>query len=211
MSILPSILASAIGIFSFLFLFWKRLKEDYSAPLIFSAGFSLVGFVLAGSFIFNIASKYISTSGVLNPAELWFWGAFVGFLVGLWYSIVKFKLKSVEILEASALGFSVWLALGYMLNFFKSRNVYSGLLGVAVVISIVLFYFLDKRYKSFSWYKSGRLGFSGIFVSGFYFTLRVIFASLAPTTFSIIGKIDIIFSAVVAFLLFFSLYNLSER
>lgn len=211
MSILPSVVASAIGIFGFLFLFWRRLKEDYSATLIFSAAFNIVGFLLAGFILFNGISQRIMPTAIFNSRELWFWGAFAGFLVGFRYSLVKFKLKGVETFEASVLGILFWAGIGYVLNFLQARDTYSIWLGVSVFFLIFLFYFLDKRYKSFSWYKSGRIGFSGIFVGGMYFIFRAIFGLFNPDAFSVIGKVDIIPSAVVAFLLFFSLYNLSER
>src|SRR5258708_32013600 len=68
MSNLNSLVGFLVGILGFLFLFWRRLKEDYTSDQIFSFGFLLVGALLIGSILGLL---------VHTPPGLWFWGAFL--------------------------------------------------------------------------------------------------------------------------------------
>lgn len=210
MSILPLILASAFGAISFLFIFWKRLKEDYAPKLIFDAGFIFVGCFSVFSLIFFLVSKFSPDSVLFRPSQMWFWGGILGILTALRIVNTKLKLKVIETFEAVVLGTSFWLVILYVLEFISLRSQNFPILALISAGIFLLFFVLDKKYKSFNWYHSGKVGFSGLVVSGLFFLFRVIYAYLEPTSFSVIGRVDVVLSAVAAFLIFFSLYNLSE-
>lgn len=192
------------GSFLFLFIYWKRLREDYSSELIFSSAISFILAILAGLLLSLFLSGAISQSSVFIPSGLWFWGCFLGFVFGYLVSVKKFKLRSVETFEGGAIAAAPWLLLAYLIA--------QAFLFFAVVLFLLLvFYVLEKKYKSFQWYKSGRKGFSGFATLAAYFVVRGVASILAPNTFSLIGKVDLLPSAISAFLLLFSLYNLSEE
>ena len=202
MSILTAVLSGVIGGSLFLFVFWKRLREDYSSSLIFSSGAYFIFMASIFSWLSQLLSRFAVENSILEPAGLWFWGSILGFIVAFALSVKKLRLRWVETLEAAILGGAFWLLVVYGANLALS--------GFAVVaLLLILFYFLDKNYKRFSWYKSGRVGFSGLLAASVFFTIRAI-ASFVTTEFSTIGRIELVPSAVVAFLLLFSLYNLSE-
>jgi len=210
MSILPHIIVLTFGVLSFLFLFWRRLREDYSGSLIFSAGFGIIASILAGYLLSFIFSNLLSESYFFNPHGLWYWGGFMGFLAGVKIMQAKMNLKVIETFEAATMGTSVWTFLIYVFGFLTTKNPSSAALSVGVLLLFSFFYFLEGKYRSLSWYKSGKIGFSGVTVLGLFFVLRMVITLSFDNGFSTIGRVDLVLSAVVVFLLAFSLYNLSE-
>lgn len=210
MSILPQILGLIVGLFFFLFLFWQRLKEDYSAKLIFDSAFTIAISALLGVFLLGLAGSFIQISNVFFSSGLWFWGGVGGIVIGEMVSIRKFKLKWVEVFEATAISSFAWLFFIYILNFTFDISILSLIFPIFLIFLVWLFFFVDKRYRGFSWYKSGKAGFSGLLTAGVFFLGRVAISYFFPQSFSLIGKLDLVISAVASFLIFFSLYNLSE-
>jgi len=194
---------SILGSVLFLFVFWKRLREDYSSEVIFESGSIFLALILLGYFLSLLMKVFLTESAFFNPEGLWFWGSLAGFYTAFLVSSKKYKLKQVEVLESGYLALSLWLLIVYLFN--------KAVLPLLILLIIyLLFFYFQKNYKRFGWYKSGRAGFSGLAAGGLFFGLRAALSLLMPETFSFIGKIDFLPSAVATFLFFFSLYNLSE-
>lgn len=188
-----------IGGVLFLFLIWRRLKEDYSANIIFSLEF----FVLTGLLVGFLIS--------LNFLPVWgFWleafGAFLGFSFG----ILKFNLRFFETFEAVFVAFLPWISLFYLNSFFKSPGWVRGLLFGFNFFLIFLFDFINLRYKNFSWYKSGRIGLAGLLTAGVFFLFRAAIATILPFMVSFSGRSEAILSGICAFSLFLLIFNLSK-
>lgn len=183
----------------FLFLFWKRLKEDYSSEQIFaSAFFQLVGIGLGVA----IASFF---------GDWWFWIIFVVLVIAQLIGIAKHKLRGFEIVEASVFSMIPWLSLYFLFDSIKTSRV-SSLVGFLLFLaSIGVFNLIDSKYKGFSWYKSGKVGFTGLAVLGLIFLIRAILAIFFQNVLSLVGKVDIILSSIVAFISFLLLFNLSRK
>lgn len=196
-------MSTIVGVILTLFFFWKRLKEDYSSKEIFTCGFYIIIGVLLGSLGIN----YLF-------AGFWFWGGVLGFLTGLFLSIYRFKMKIFETLEAAGIGIVYWLGVIFLEDFIKFTSS-SSFAALVFIISILgLFYFLDIRYKNFTWYKSGRVGFSGLATLGILFLVRGVVASLFPFMISFSSNfkvIDTVFSGVISFSLFLAIFNLSQK
>ena len=188
------------GVLIFLFLFWKRLKDDYIQDQIFSTGF----YAILACALFFLLSKF------LLP-KWWFWFGFWGFLIGIFGGVLKFKLRVYEILDATF--FSVVPAIFTISLYYSTRQSDWYLLGHSVLLALVflLYLYLNRNYKRFSWYKSGRIGFAGLSASGFYFLTRAVIAFWFPFMVSFIGKMEPILSGVLAFLVFLLTFNLSVK
>ena len=210
MSNIVNLIGLTIGIFGFLFFFWKRTKEDYSSNEIFSFAFTLLGSILLGSLLgYFISSRFSLKSSVFNLSGLWFWGGFIFGCLGFSLAYFKFKLRFFETLEAGTVGF-LFFYLSILLSFSLQVTDIKLLLFVALqALLISLFFFLDSRYKSFSWYKSGKIGFTGLTILGIFFLMRAIVALLDPSMLSFVGKVDAIVDSLVAFAFFITLFNLS--
>ena len=193
------IIAGITGILIFLFLFWKKLKEDYSQNVVFSTA----AFILAGIFIFNLTThKYFSAG--------WFWAALVGALVGLFGGVIKFKMRFYETFEALVISSFPWMALIFLVDSVSSSSFSSFIYFFVVVALIGLFYLFERGYKNFSWYRSGRIGFSGLAIAGIFFVLRALVASFFPFVISFVDKFEAIASSIASFTAFLLLFNLAR-
>lgn len=197
---LINILVNLLGIFIFLFIFWKKLKEDYTAGMIFTSAFYILSLLGVGLFI----SKFFF-------ARFWFWTAFTGLAIGFAISIFRFKLRFFETIEAVVPGFLAWLGLVFLRDSVVVNSLTSFLAFFVSVSLLVLYYFLDAHYKNFTWYASGRVGFSSLFTLGLFFLIRSSVASFFPFVLSFSGKYEVIVSGVLAFTFFLLTYNLTKN
>lgn len=194
------ILINFLGSLLFLFLFWRKLKEDYQVADIFTTSFILLG----------IASVFFIISKKFFPVW-WFWFLISGISLGLGLAIFKYKFKFYESLEALTLAFLPWLSLVFLVDSVKNGSVFS--LGYYIYLIGLLFlgFYLAANYKKIIWYKSGRVGFAGLFTLAIFFLVRAAVALLFPFMLSFVGKIEVILSGILAFIFFLMIYNLSRK
>lgn len=188
------------GVLLFLFLFWRKLREDYPDSQIFSASF----FILFGICLGSLVSIYVLP-------DWWFWLAFLGEATGLFIGILRFHLRVFETIEAGVIATLPLLGVVFLYNFLQKGSHYSFFGIIVVSLLYVLFLFLDKRYKTFTWYGSGRIGFSGLTVLGLFFIIRAVIAVTSLDVLSFVGENDAIFSGLLAFLSFFAIFNLARK
>jgi hypothetical protein len=93
----------------------------------------------------------------------------------------------------------------------QNLSAISLLAAVATLILIVTFYFFETKYKNFSWYKSGKVGFSGLAVLGIFFLVRALVALSFSFVLSFAGKFESVFSGITAFLFFLGVFNLARQ
>jgi len=189
-----------VGILIFLYLIWKRLKEDYSSENIFS----LAVFVLAGMLLGYLASRFYFP-------KWWFWFEAFGAFLGFSYAVLKYNLRFFETFETVFIGLMPWLIIYYSNNLITCPTLVPILVTASVVVLLLLFWFIDSRYKNFSWYKSGRIGLAGLVTAAFFFLTRAAIATFFPFMVSFVGKSEVILSGVCAFTLFLLIYNLSKE
>ena len=197
---LANIIITLAGILIFLFLFWRRLKEDYPSEIVFTTS---VFMLLGTSLGLLLSKKFI-------PA-FWFWGAFSGASLGLLIGVLRYKLRIFEVMEAGTLGLLPWLGIAFLGDSIINSSLPSFLAFFAITCLVTLFAFLDSHYKNFAWYRSGRVGFSGLTTLALFFLLRAGFAPFFPFVISFTGRQDAILSAVVAFAFFLLTFNLARR
>lgn len=197
---LTNIFVSTLGVFIYLFLFWKKLKEDYDAESIFSTSlFSII----AGYIGFLISKRFLP----INPFHFFFLFSTAGLVL----TARKYKLRFFETFEIF-----IFAALPlYSLLFLKDAvvaNSISSLVGFLAVMMVVgLFMIIDGKYKTFSWYKSGKVGFTGLFVTGVFFLLRAAISVYFENVFSLGGAGETVISSVFSFVMFLLLFNLSRN
>ncbi len=209
MSNITIIISLVIGILGSLFLFWRELKEDYDNNQIFSYGFIVSAFIIVGFLIGIFLKTKIPSSNIFNPAGIWFWTSFIGGVIGWVIAYFKFRFKFFETLEAGSVGFVFFIFVVNLLNSLQPVNVKAILFALFSGFLVLIFYMLDSRYKTFSWYKSGRVGFSGLAILAIFFLVRAVVALADPSMVSFVGKGDAILDSVVSFIFFLTLYNLS--
>ncbi len=210
MSTLVYLPASFLGILVYLFLYWRKFHEDWDANEIFPGAIISALSTVAGGVIMILAAGKIPRSAVFEPLGLWFWGALSGFFISFWVMQTKNKMKGYEVLDISTPGLLMWYGFLFLANLSLTRNVLS-LVGFFVIAGLIgVYYYFNFYYKRFTWYKSGKVGFSGLAVAGLFFLFRSLTAIFVPEVFSIAGRMDGVISGALAFLLFFMVYNLAE-
>lgn len=181
------------------FLFWRRLKDDYPNDSIFSTCFIVIFSGLLGVILLRkILDIY------------WFWGFVFFSLVGLWTSIYKNKLKFFETLDAFVPAFLSWIGLLFLKDAVVLNKISSLIAFIVILFLLALYSILDSSYKKFTWYKSGKVGFSGLFISGMFFSLRLIFSFYFKDMFSFSGSVEPVFSAILMSISFLLLFKLSS-
>lgn len=197
---LVNVLINLAGVLISLFLFWRRLKEDYPSEVVFTTSFYMLLGILLGLLI---SKKFIPS--------FWFWGAFSGASLGILVGVLKYKLRIFEAVEAATLGLLPWLGIYFLSDSIINSSLPSFLAFFAITCLVTLFAFLDAHYKNFTWYKSGRVGFSGLTTLALFFLLRAGFAPFFPFVVSFTGRQDAILSGVTAFAFFLLTFNLARR
>lgn len=187
------------GMFIFLFIFWKRLKEDYLPNQIFSTFFYILFFTALSCFL---SIKFLS--------NWWFWISFFGFILGLVISLFRFKLKFYETYEAAFLGLLILFSLYQLGDAVSNLNLISFFSFVVGMILIGLFQYVDMHYKNIGWYKSGKVGFTGLFMSAVFFLARAVASKFFPNILSFQPDYELYLSSVSSFFFLMLTYNLSR-
>jgi hypothetical protein len=198
--LIASIAVNVLGIFIFLFVFWKRLREDYSSEIIFkTASYILVG-VLAG---FLLSLKFIPVA--------FFWFTFLGALLGLGFAIWRLKIRFYETFEALIISSFPWLSFIFLLDSVTNSSLISFLAFVATLIFVFISYYLDTHYKTFTWYRSGKIGFAGLLTLSIFFIARSVLAIFTVNMLSFVGlRVEAVISGAAAFICFVLLFNLGR-
>lgn len=194
------IILSLLSGLSFLYLYWRRLKVDYISSQIFTSGFYII---LSAGLIGFITSHYES--------GWWFWTGFLGAVVGLSVGILRFKMRILEAVEAASVAFLPVVSFIFLSGFVKTPGVFLAFGVVIPLLLLALFFILDKKYKGFIWYKSGRIGFAGLSVLGLFFLIRSVVAIVFSDMISFVGSADSLISGILSFISFLAIYNLAQE
>lgn len=188
------------GVLLYLFFFWKRLKDDYPQNHIFTTAFCGLILVSCGySFSKYFIGQYV------------FWFSFLGAVFGYSISVLKYKMKIYEVLEAAVLALISLYAFILVAELIVTKDVLYLFSFVVMVLLVILFHLFDKVYKGLSWYKSGRIGFSGLMISGIFFTIYTLVAVTLSGVISFVGSNDALVSALLALLSFLLVFSLARK
>lgn len=198
--LIASFATNLLGILVFLFIFWKRLKEDYSSEIIFKTAFYVLTVTLLG---YIISFRFMPSA--------YFWASIASGLIGLGISFYILKVRFYETLEALVIGTLPWMSLIFLLDSVTHSSFSSFLAFIGILIFVFISYYLDAHYKNFTWYKSGRIGFAGIATLALFFLTRSILAIFNLSVISFLSlKAEAIISGAAAFVCFILIFNLAK-
>ena len=160
----------------------------------------VAGFSVGSAGAVYLVPQLFPSSVIFEYQGLWFWGAIAGVSLGFLSAQRTFKLPFYESLEATVVGFL------FAIPFLTREVIYA-------IPSLLVYYVLLNKYKSFEWYKSGKVGFAGLATMGIFFLIRSLLALVGGSVlvFTGIGRVEVVLCAALAFLCFFAVYNLSEN
>ena len=201
--LIASILTNTFGFLVLLFILWKRLKEDFASEIIFKLGFSiLLGIGLGKALSIWLLPDYF------------LWLGFIGGVLGLITTALKFRDHFYELFEGYVIAALPWLSFTFLFDSVKKSSFSSFVAFVVILILIFVAYFLSAHYKSFNWYKSGRIGFAGLVTMILIFVIRFILAIIAIDVLSFVGKFEVVMSGLgiaACFILLFDLARIKEK
>lgn len=184
------ILAFIISSFSF----WRRLREDYKEEGIFG----LTLFIVGGSLLFTWVSAF-----VFGSQRPFFSLAFLGTVLSVELWSMHFKVNIWEVFDALSLPLLFFLLLGGIGGFLSSGNFWDLQYFGVGIFGLGAWKFSKEKYRSFSWYKSGKIGFLFWGVSFIVFLLLSLLDFIEGNTlyFELLVSIFIaLFSAVMIYL-----------
>ena len=155
------------------FSFWRRLKEDSREEEIFG----LTLFISGGSLFLSWASVFLFSS-----SQFFFPLAFLGAVLAVRFWSLRFKVNVWEVFDAMSLPFLFFLLFGGIGSLLGSGNLWDWrYIGVSF-LGFGAWKFSRKRYRSFSWYKSGKIGFLFWTISFIVFLLLSVLAFFKENT-----------------------------
>lgn len=193
------VIANILGIFILFYFLWHKLKEDYQYEKIFNLAF----LILFGFLIGHLVSRYFLP-------DYWFWINLSGILLGFAIGIKRQKMKFFESFEGLAIGSLSWVSLIFLSDSINNSSLYSFLAFWMTLICIFLFFFVASHYRTFSWYKSGRVGFAGVLTALVFFIFRLIASIFFQNVISLSGEFEVYLSSSVVMVLFLIIYSLSR-
>jgi len=193
------IIANIVGCLALFYLLWKKLKEDYHYERIFNLCFSL----LIGVIISFFASKYFLK-------DYWFWIYVLGVSLSFTFGIIRQKIKFFESFEGLVIGILPWLGLYFFVEAIRMSSLFNFVAFWIVLLLVFIFFFLDSQYRKYTWYKSGKVGFSGVVTTILFFLIRSILGIFFPNIASLAPNFESILSGTFAFSFFLLLYNLAR-
>lgn len=191
------LIANILGITLFLFLFWKRLKDDYHYEKIFNLGFV----VILGLAIGLLFSRFILQS-------YWYWICTVSVFIFYIVHITRQKIKFFESFEVLVISFLPWISFVFLSDAIKKSSLSSFLLFWVTLIAIFLYFLVNSQYRKFTWYKSGRVGLAGLVTGLFYFISRIVLFLIYPQSMSLVPNYEIYLSSTFALVFFLLTYKL---
>lgn len=188
------------GVLIFLFIFWKRLKEDYASEIVFRSGLSILLGLFVGYFL---SIRFFPT--------WFFWASLLGGILGLTLAVLTLRVRVYETLDALVASSLPLITLVFLKDSIASSS-FSSFLGFLASLSVIfLFYYMDLHYKEFTWYKSGKIGFTGLATLGIIFLIRSTLAIFKISVLSFVDKYEAILAGGAAFICFLLVFNLSKR
>ncbi len=191
-----------LGAVLFSFVLWRKLKEDYPHEQIF--------FLTSLFLITGILSSAIIDRRLGNFS---FWGLIAfNTLAGI-YFIKKLGFKFFEFIDALAPAWFWFIFFSSLIGLLREwGNVINFSYPGAALLSLFAYHFFLTRYRRFSWYPSGKVGFAGLVSLGVYFLLQALVAIYrAPVLSFNSTSADLAINILLAFILVFMVYMRSGR
>lgn len=193
-------ITNTLGLLVFLFIFWRKLKEDYASEIIFKSALSTLTGMIVGIFV----SWKFFPQGFL-------WMAFFGALLGIGVSSYKFKERFYECLEALVIASLPWISFIFLSDSVANSSLVSFFAFLITLVVMFIYYFFEQHYKGFSWYKSGKVGFAGLATLGIIFLVRSAIAVGRFNVISFVTGYEAILSGAAAFITFLLVLNLGRQ
>jgi hypothetical protein len=175
-----------VGIVLFLYLTWRNLRDNYpSKDLISYSWEALLAFFVGGRVVYGLINWGIWNTNLGDWLLVWqkpgmnYEGAYLA-LIGVTVFICNKKSWKIWTFLEQILTSTLVLLLGVIGDeFVRARfEISLGLVSLLLIICLVVANIAKKKYRSFTWYKSGKSGFAWFFVNFVFWFLMMIISLL---------------------------------
>lgn len=157
-----------IGLIIYLYLIWRNLKEDYKDDDLVEFGWlSALIMLVAGRLAYGFIHFGIWNQDILDWWSFWsspgfdFYGAFLGFVLAAYIYSKSKGIKFVVLLNDTYIQLTVLIVLWLLDEFARTGWPLATLWQVLMwLVALFAFSWGNKKYRSISWYKSGKKGFA---------------------------------------------------
>lgn len=155
-------------VFAVGFMVWRRMRAEYHEEQIIVLNFwLLLGGLLGGS------AAYLATHLTVGLAD---WGIIIGIILMLAWRARKMEWDFWEWLDGLGI-YGYWLgAAGYALGG-EQNLIYI----IPILLGLVVVAWVGKYYRRIRWYRSGKMGFTGLFSLIYWSLLQIIIAIFIPS------------------------------
>lgn len=166
------------------------MKDDYHYERIFNLSFITLATLSISSLI---------STNFFPVYQFWFnlFGLTLGYGIGGYWQKIKFY----ESFNSLVISLLPWFGVIHLVRSIANSSLIEFVIFWVCLLLIFLYFLIESQYRKFIWYKSGRVGFSGLMIAGIFFALQVV-------------VLDNIFekyiSTAIAFVFFLLLYKLSR-
>jgi len=170
-----------LGIGIFLYLLWRKLREDYPDDEVVSLSWGVIlAFLVGGRLAFGLENwgvwNYDLSRWILfwqNPGFNYVIG-YLTMLAGAWWFLRFKKWKIMSVLEDMVTPIFFLFTFFWVDEYIRSGFDFE-LVKVApfLVLTMILGWWMKRKYRSFVWYKSGKKGFLFWFVNAAGFSLMI--------------------------------------
>lgn len=163
---------TALAVFSFAFVLWKKLKEDYANELIFKFTLALLAGIGLGAWIASVWAP-----------DFVFWASLAFGIAFGFYFIRKWQMRFFELIDGvsfAALVFMLILYLGQVVKILPSVSYFVFARGGLSLLLLGFYAYFLRSYRRFSLYPSGKVGFAGLATLALFFLGRAVIFGAQP-------------------------------
>lgn len=172
---ITNIILILVGILIYLFIFWRRLKDDYITNQIFGVAF------------FSVFALLLSITASYWFPNLWFWISLLSVLIAGIIGAIKHRIKLFEYFDAQISGFIPLLMIGFILGSINNWDVVNYLIVLLLFGILVFNVYLNGSFKKFKWYRSGNAGFPAMVTLAIIMLTRIAVAVVNPWMLSFVN------------------------
>ena len=126
------------------------------------------------------------------------------------FLIRKYNFKVFEAVDAYVLSSLSLLTIFLFRLGITDFGFSSGITLFICIFSVIAFFFVDKNYKKFTWYRSGKVGFTGLAVLSLFFFIKGVVALFINDMVLFLGNPDYYISFTLVLVCVFIIHKLSN-
>jgi hypothetical protein len=170
-----------LGIGLFMYLLWRKLREDYLDDEVVSLSWvTILAFLVGGRLAFGLENWGVWNDNLSRWILFWqnpgfnYLVGYLSMLGGVWWFLRVKKWKTMTVLEDMVTPILFLFTFFWIDEYIRSGFDFEvAKVAPFLVLTMILGWWMRRKYRSFEWYKSGKKGFLFWFVNASGFGLMI--------------------------------------